>query len=93
MKKLGVFGAEFLFFLLWNVVSWLCSLPAWVALALHFIIALPLCWFWATLGVWLLTGLARYLLVRFARWGAQSPAPVRENRNPYSGKNSKVFPS
>lgn len=86
MKKIGGFLAGLLFFLLWNVSSWLCSLPALATLVLHFVIGLPLYWFWLTLGLWLLAGLVRYLLVRFARWGAQSPASVHENKNPYSGK-------
>jgi hypothetical protein len=35
-----------------------------------------------------LTGLIRYLMIRFARWGASTaPNPVKENKNPYSAKN------
>ena len=74
-----------------NVVLNMMLGPIWgigaaIALVLHFVIGLPLYWFWLTLGLWLLAGLVRYLLVRFARWGAQSPASVHENKNPYSGK-------
>lgn len=89
MKHSGKF-ASFLsglfFTLFWHVSSWLCSLPAWITLLLHFAVGLPLYWFWLTLGAWLLVGLMRYLLLLFSRWGAREPEnlPPKENKNPYS---------
>lgn len=73
--------------LLFRVTSWLCSLPMWITLILHFVIGLSLAWFWATLAVWLIAGLLRYAMILFGRWGAGTPEPKRENKNPYSKKD------
>ncbi|MBQ3791847.1 MAG: hypothetical protein II797_01960 [Clostridia bacterium] len=80
---LGVIGG-FFFFLLFRISSWLCSLPAWITLILHFTLGLSIWWFWGTLAAWILAGLIRYLLIVFARWGARSSTRVNENVNPYS---------
>ena len=79
----------FLFFLFWRVSSWLCSVPMWLTLILHFTVGLPIVWFWATLAVWLLAGLIRYLLILFGRWGGSMPDPVKENKNPYSVRSTE----
>ena len=89
MKKhdvAGFFGG-LLFFLFFRISSWLCSVPAWATLILHFTIKLPIYWFWLTLAAWLLAGLVRFALLCFGRWGANSPDPVKENKNPYSAGN------
>ena len=46
--------------LFFRLSSWLCSVPMWLTLILHFVTGLPLYWFWATLAVWLLVGIIRY---------------------------------
>lgn len=74
------------FFLMFRISSWLCSVPMWLTLILHFVIELPIWWFWATLGAWLLFGVIRYLLIIFARWGGNSEVNYPENKNPYSNK-------
>ena len=78
--------------LLFRVTYWLCSVPAWITLILHFTVGLPLWWFWATLGVWIVGGIFWYLIVLAARKCAASPAPVQENKNPYSKSNDDLFP-
>ena len=80
---------EILFFLFFRISSWLCSIPMWATLILHFTVGLPIFWFWLTLAAWILAGLLRYLLIRFARWGGDSPEPERPNKNPYSVGNRK----
>ena len=77
-----IFGI--LFFLFWRIDSWLCSVPMWLTLILHFTVGLPIVWFWATLAVWILVGVIRYLLIMFARWGSNQPEPEKKNMNPYS---------
>ncbi|MBR0412225.1 MAG: hypothetical protein IJI47_01475 [Eubacterium sp.] len=72
--------------LIFRVTSWVCSLPMWITLILHFVIGLSLVWFWATLAVWLIAGLLRYLMIIFGRWGAAVPEIEHENKNPYSNK-------
>lgn len=75
--------------LFFRVSSWLCSVPMWLTLILHFVIGLSFKWFWATLAVWILAGFIRYALILFGRWGASSPQPEKENKNPYSVGNKK----
>lgn len=77
------------FFLFFRISSWLCSVPMWATLILHFTLGLSIKWFWATLAVWLAAGLIRYFLICFARWGGNSVEPVKENKNPYSKKDNK----
>ena len=76
-----------LLFLFWRIESWICSLPAWITLILHFTNGLSIWWFWATLAVWILSGVLRYLIVLFARWGASGETVKKENKNPYSRKD------
>lgn len=73
--------------LLWNALMYaFLTIPAWVLLALHFTIGLPLVWFWVALGAWAFIVLLRTLLVLFARYGAAHRVPAPENKNPYSRK-------
>lgn len=91
-KHYGSFYGLFII-LFFSLYSWLCSTPAWVTLILHFVIDLPLYWFWISLGVWLLCGILRYLVIVFARWGAaESRTVTNENVNPYSATN-KTYPT
>lgn len=72
---------------LWNAILYfLWTIPAWILLVLHFTIGLPLVWFWAALGAWVLVIVLRTLLVMFARYGSAHRIPVPENKNPYSVK-------
>ena len=87
-SKTGDFLFGLMFFLFFRISSWLCSVPMWATLILHFTVGLPIFWFWLTLVVWLLAGFIRYMMIRFARWGANTaPNPPKENKNPYSAKN------
>ena len=81
------------FFLFFLIISWLCSIPMWLTLLLHFVLGLSIWWFWGTLAAWLLAGLIRYALIRFGRWGVRETRkePPKRNRNPYSAKNGEVF--
>jgi hypothetical protein len=73
--------------LLWHALLYfLWSAPAWILLALHFILGIPLVWFWIALGAWALLILLRSLLVLFARYASAHRIPVPENKNPYSRK-------
>ena len=85
--SVGEFFSGLLFFLFLRLSSWICSIPAWATLILHFTIGLKIYWFWLTLAAWLLVGVIHFALICFGRWGANSPDPVKENKNPYSSKN------
>ena len=96
MKKQGrsflsILGG-LLFFIFLRVDSWLCSLPAWITLILHFTVGLSIWWFWGTLFVWIAAGILRYLLILFGRWGASGEETPKENKNPYSAKNPGLQP-
>ena len=90
MKRFLNTVSSLFFFLFFSLSSWLCSVPMWLTLILHFVLGLSIWWFWGTLIAWLLVGLLRFCLIRFGRWGAKetAAAPPRKNRNPYSAKNS-----
>ncbi|MBQ5346549.1 MAG: hypothetical protein IIU39_00640 [Ruminococcus sp.] len=87
-RNAGSFLYGLVFFLVFRISSWLCSVPMWLTLILHFTVGLPIFWFWLTLIAWLLAGVIRYLTICFARWGSDTaPNPPKENKNPYSAKN------
>lgn len=78
--------------LLWHAILYfLWTIPAWILLALHFIIGLPIVWFWVALGAWALAIAFRSLLVLFARYGFQHRIPVPANKNPYSVKERDPY--
>lgn len=83
----GGFLLGLFFCLFFRVSSWLCSVPMWLTLLLHFLIGLSWWWFWATLAAWLIAGIARYCFIVFARWGATAVPKSPENKNPYSSKD------
>ena len=82
--SIGSFLSGLFLTLIWRLSFWMMSLPAWITLILHFTIDLPLFWFWATLAVWLLSGIFWYLTVLFARRCAADQDEEKENKNPYS---------
>ncbi len=85
-KNAGEYILGFLFFMIFRISSWLCSVPMWLTLILHFTVGLSIWWFIGTLIAWIVAGLIRYLLICFGRWGAAAEDPVKENKNPYSTK-------
>ncbi|MBR3641590.1 MAG: hypothetical protein IKN53_06140 [Oscillibacter sp.] len=82
-----IFGL--LLMLVFRLDSLLYSLPAWATLILHFTHGLSIKWFWLVFGLWIAVGVFRYLLLVFARSGAQAPVPEKENKNPYSVRSEK----
>ncbi|MGN0489492.1 MAG: hypothetical protein ACI4HO_09545 [Ruminococcus sp.] len=82
------FTGNFILVLLLNLLfnfEW--SIPAWILLILHFVIGLPVYWFWIALGLWvLLVVLFTKLLGWTARVSNEKPIK-RENKNPYSASD------
>ena len=85
--KIGYFLSGLFLTLIWRLSFWMLSLPAWVTLILHFVIGLPIVWFWITLAVWLVSGILQYLMILFARRCAAEKDVEKENKNPYSAGN------
>ncbi len=79
----GGFWLCFLFNILLNL-EW--SVPAWVLLALHFVLDWSILWFCLALGAWLLGILLWMLILGWAR-NCSTPTPYRPNKNPYSVGN------
>ncbi|MBQ9467437.1 MAG: hypothetical protein IJU52_00315 [Clostridia bacterium] len=93
MKKervVSFFSGLFLF-LFWSLSSFFLSLPAWILLILHFVANISILWFWGALAAWLIIRFLRYLIIRYARWGAgiEEEEKKNENKNPYSHKSGQ----
>lgn len=81
---------SFLFCLLINLIlnlEW--SIPAWILLALHFWLGISVWWFVGGLAFWVLRILAGMWVIGWASDCSNTPDPPKENKNPYSAKNSK----
>ena len=83
------FFSGLLFFFFLRLDSMLFSLPIWLLLILHFTSGLSLKWFFLAVGIFFLVGLIRYLVIIFARWGANQEDAPKENKNPYSNGRGK----
>lgn len=62
------------------------SIPAWILLALHFLLDWRLLWFWLALGAWVAAEAVHMLLLSWAARCGNESDPDRPNRNPYSKK-------
>jgi len=82
-------SGNFLLCLLFNMLlslEW--TVPAWILLALHYIIGLHILWFWLALGLWLLSIIIWMGIIGWASRCGSVPDKPKENKNPYSAKNS-----
>ena len=77
--------------LFWSLAGWVRSLPAWIALLLHFTVGLSIWWFWGTLAAWILGTMLWLLIIRFSQRVGDEPPPPHGNRNPYSAESRNVF--
>ena len=85
MQKPDVKG--FFLCLFWHMVLYAAwSAPAWILLALHYLLKLPILWFWIALGAWLLALLLRTLLILWTRYCVRHRTPIPANKNPYSNR-------
>jgi hypothetical protein len=68
------------------------SIPAWILLALHFILDISIIWFVIALSAWILIIVLWMVLMGWAADCSNIPDPPKENKNPYSKKNSDFIP-
>ena len=66
------------------------SIPAWILLVLHFWLGISWIWFAIALGVWILWQVIWMFIMGWAAGCSNEPQPHRENKNPYSAKNSDI---
>ena len=85
-KRSGSFLFCFLINLLLNF-EW--SIPAWIALALHFWIGIPIWWFIGGLGFWILSILSGMWIMGLMVSVGNEPPPEKPNKNPYSTRGDK----
>lgn len=86
-------GGSFLFCLLMNMVlnlEW--TLPAWILLALHFILDWSIWWFVLALALWFLNILFWMKFLGWASSCSREKDPPKENKNPYSVKGRGDLP-
>ena len=62
------------------------TVPAWILLALHFILGVPIVWFWVALAVWALSVLLWTDIFGKLNALGNIPDKPKENKNPYSYK-------
>ena len=89
MKKSGGFFLCLLINLFANIF-W--AIPSVVLLILHYACDISIAWFWGTLGAWLLLVLFMTFIINHAVKCSDIPDAKKENKNPYSSKNSD-FPT
>lgn len=83
--------SNFFLCLLFNLfLNFEWTIPAWILLALHFILGWSIWWFWLAIGLWLLDIL---IWMSFIRWAGscRTDDPTKENKNPYSVKNKNPY--
>ena len=85
------FWLTLLMSLFWSLASWVRSIPAWVALILHFTAGLSIWWFWGTLAAWILGTFFWLLIIRLSGRAGSAPETSHGNKNPYSAEQADVF--
>ncbi|MBE6884072.1 MAG: hypothetical protein E7487_05660 [Ruminococcaceae bacterium] len=66
------------------------SIPAWILLLLHFLLDISIWWFVGGLLFWILCTASGMWLMGWAVRLGNSKDPPKENKNPYSAKNSDL---
>ena len=91
MRRSSGSGGFLLTFLLNAILNLEWTIPAWILLALHFVLGWSIKWFWIALGIWLLDILLWMSIFGTLNRLGNSKEPKKENKNPYSKKNSDFF--
>ena len=88
MRRTKRSGNYLLVLLINMLLNFELSIPAWVLLILHFVIDLSIWWFIGALGVWVVSAMSAMWVVGWANRYGNVPDRPKENKNPYSNKNS-----
>ncbi|MBQ3200468.1 MAG: hypothetical protein IJB22_00975 [Clostridia bacterium] len=88
MRRTSRGGSRFLCFLINLLLNLEWTIPAWIALALHHFLHISIWWFWGALALWVIATLLSTLLFSALVTAGSEPPPPKENKNPYSKKNS-----
>lgn len=93
MRRTTFSGNLILVWLLNLLLNLHWSIPAWILLALHFLLGWPIWLFWTAIVLWILLTVFFTWFIRSANKYSNIPDPVKENKNPYSATNEDVFPT
>lgn len=67
------------------------TVPAWIALALHFFLDISILWFVGAIALWIAgVGIKTAVFSWLIREGNR-PDPPKKNKNPYSSSNSNFI--
>ena len=72
------------YFIISLLMNFVCSIPAWVLLVLHFWLEISIWWFVGGLAFWLICTVFTISLTKFANKCSSEKDPPKENKNPYS---------
>lgn len=89
MRQTRKRGGFWLCLLLNMVLNLEWTIPAWVLLAMHFWLGWSIWWFVLALALWVLDILFWMKVMGWAADCSNTPDPPRENKNPYSVRNTK----
>ena len=87
MKQKSTPGGWLLGLLVSMLLNLLWTIPAWILLAMHFLLGWSIIWFWIALGVWLGITVLWMVVLNWAGKCSNQPDPPKENKNPYSAKD------
>lgn len=92
MKKRYKGNGGFLTALFINLIfdlEW--TIPAWIALVLHFFLDISILWFVGAIALWIIgVGIKTAFFSWLIREGNR-PDPPKKNKNPYSSSNSNFL--
>jgi len=91
MRRTAHGGSVFLCYLINLLLNLEWTIPAWIALALHHFLGISIRWFWGALGLWALATLLSTVLFSALATAGSEKTPPKQNKNPYSKKNSDYF--
>lgn len=89
MRKTKISGGFWLCLLINMLLNIDWSIPAWILLALHFWLDIPIWWFVGALALWILPIILGMWITGWAASVGNEPDPYKENKNPYSTNGDK----
>ncbi len=86
-------GGDFWLCLVLNMIfNWEWTIPAWILLALHFVLDWSILWFVLAFVLWLISILVWMAVMRWVVRCGDASDPPKENKNPYSA-TSRTYPT
>lgn len=84
MRKTRCTGNAILSLFLTLLINLDGTIPAFILLGLHWWLGWPIWLFWGALGIWFVSVLVHWLVIRWVSRCSNAPEKRLENKNPYS---------